>query len=170
MVKFIDPHVDVTGLDRLPDAHVLGCTLYGEARGSGLYELTAVGEVIMNRVGDGRYGRGIRGVCLKRKAFSCWWEDSKNRTMTLRMARCLLNGQRFETLADGLTWKKIAALLPGIIDGAFLPPSVPDCLHYHTVPDSQPEAWPKWARGRQPEVIMGPFKFYENVDGPTPKR
>jgi len=67
-------------LEKLPDVEILARTLYGEARNQGVEGLTAVANVINNRMlfVPKRYGVGIYGVCLKAKQFSCWNEKDAN--------------------------------------------------------------------------------------------
>ena len=68
-------------LDTPGNRQYLALTIWGEARGYGEIGMISVGNVIMNRVkaDKSRYGRGIKGVCHKRKQFSCWNEGDPNR-------------------------------------------------------------------------------------------
>lgn len=166
--KFRNPSEDIAGFDRLTDAQILALTIWGEARGSSLNAQLAVGEVIMNRVDDGRYGKGVRGVCLKRQAFSCWWEVSSNRERVIVMAIAVLGGGPFPTLAAKRAYQQIRALVPGIMDEVF-DRLVPGALHYHSVPGRKPALWPWWARGRVPDFTLEAFKFYVGIDD-APKR
>lgn len=166
--KFRNPSDDVAGFDRLTDAQILALTIWGEARGAAVPEQIAVGEVIMNRVDDGRYGNGVRGVCLKRLAFSCWWEISVNRDRVLEMAKAVVNGFAFPSLGAKRAYQQIAALVPGIMAESF-EHTVAGALHYHSVPDERPAAWPWWAKGKRPDYQLGAFKFYVGIDD-QPKR
>lgn len=166
--KFREPWFDVAGFHTLTDEQILTLTLWGEARGSRAEQQIALGEVIMNRVEDGRYGPGVRGVCLKRQAFSCWWEVSVNRDRVLTMATAVVNRERFPSEAAKLAYTQLLALAPGIMAGRF-EPLVGDALHYHSVPDDKPELWPWWSKGHKPAYVHGPFKFYVGIDD-RPKR
>lgn len=166
--KFRNPSEDIAGFDRLTDAQILALTIWGEARGSNLNAQLAVGEVIMNRVDDGRYGKGVRGVCLKRQAFSCWWEVSPNRERVIVMAIAVLGGLPFPTLAAKRGYLQINVLVPGILAESF-DRLVPGALHYHSVPDDKPALWPWWARGRVRDFTLEAFKFYVGIDD-APKR
>jgi N-acetylmuramoyl-L-alanine amidase len=68
-------------LDTPGNRRDLALTMWGEARGYGTLGMRAIGHVIMNRVKEDRsmFGRGIKGVCHKRKQFSCWNEGDPNR-------------------------------------------------------------------------------------------
>lgn len=166
--KFRNPSEDIAGIGRLTDAQILALTIWGEARGCEVPEQIAVGQVVMNRVVDGRYGPGIRGVCLKRQAFSCWWEISPNRERVIVMANAVADGRPFPNLAAKRNYLQIAALAPGIMAGSF--ELIHDALHYHSVPGDKPELWPWWSKGQVPSIILGPFKFYEGIDGPPKRR
>ena len=166
--KFRNPSDDVAGFDRLTDEQILTLTLWGECRGCRVDQQIALGEVIMNRVDDGRYGAGVRGVCLKRQAFSCWWEVSVNRTRVIEMATAVAVNVRFPSEAGKLAYTQLLSVAPGIMAGRF-EPMVADALHYHSVPDDKPELWPWWSKGRKPAYIHGPFKFYVGIDD-RPKR
>jgi spore germination cell wall hydrolase CwlJ-like protein len=60
------------------DVLYLAATLYGEARNQDREGLDAVAATIVNRAKDGNYGKGIVGVVLKYKQFSCWNPWDKN--------------------------------------------------------------------------------------------
>jgi N-acetylmuramoyl-L-alanine amidase len=64
-----------------PDLNVLAQTIWGEARQEGTKGMIAVGNVIKNRAEANKkmFGRGIKGVALKPKQFSCWNEGDPNR-------------------------------------------------------------------------------------------
>lgn len=166
MPTFEDPRKAVAGLETLSDRELLTCTLFGEIRGQSTEAVIGVGSVIMNRVHDGRYGRGLAGVVLRRKAFSCWWEVSKNRTEVLTMAGALCRLVRFPTLAMQLSYRRLFSLAPGIMDGSLRASGFhAGVLHYHAIPLNQPERWPKWARGVTPIASIDGTHFFENIDG-----
>lgn len=62
------------------DVDVLARTLYGEARGDGIAGMTAVANVVMNRVAAGHFpgGTSIAGVCQAPWQFSCWNANDPN--------------------------------------------------------------------------------------------
>lgn len=67
-------------LDTPGNRRDLALTMWGEARGYGTQGMRAIGHVIMNRVKEDKkwFGRGINGVCHKRKQFSCWNKGDPN--------------------------------------------------------------------------------------------
>jgi hypothetical protein len=167
--KFRNPSEDIAGFDRLTDAQILALTIWGEARGSSLNAQLAVGEVIMNRVDDGRYGKGVRGVCLKRQAFSCWWEVSPNRERVIVMAIAVLGGRPFPTLAAKRGYLQINALVPGIHGRVVRPVGAgAPCTTIVFLTTSR-RCGPWWAKGRVPDFTLEAFKFYVGIDD-APKR
>jgi len=58
----------------LSDTELMARTIWAEARGQGYAGQVAVANVILNRVNDSlkRFGKGVKGVLLKRWAFSCF--------------------------------------------------------------------------------------------------
>lgn len=54
------------------ERELLAKTLMAEAGGEGLQGMLAAGSVIQNRVANGNYGKGLRGVIMKPGQFSAW--------------------------------------------------------------------------------------------------
>jgi len=65
-------------LAKMRDVDVLARLLWGECRGELLRGQVAVACVVLNRVADGRFGRGIKGVCLRPWQFSCFNANDPN--------------------------------------------------------------------------------------------
>lgn len=62
------------------DWEVAGRTLFGEARNEPFEAQVAVAWVIRNRAAKpGWWGRGVTGVCLHDRQFSCWNDGDPNR-------------------------------------------------------------------------------------------
>jgi spore germination cell wall hydrolase CwlJ-like protein len=59
---------------QLTDHQLLSFYMYGEARGEELDDMLAVGSVVINRVKAKVFSNGIKGVVLKPRQFSCFWE------------------------------------------------------------------------------------------------
>lgn len=55
---------------------MLAQTILGEAEGEKFAGKLAVGNVIMNRLKDGRFGKNLAGVIKKPYQFSCWNKGS----------------------------------------------------------------------------------------------
>ncbi len=63
---------------------VLARTIWGEARGDGRAGMTAVANVVVNRVNKpGWWGHNIVQVCTAPWQFSCWNEGDPNRAKLL---------------------------------------------------------------------------------------
>ena len=62
------------------DEVLLARMIFGEARGRDCLdsERIAIGYVALNRIEEGRYGRGLRGVLLRRNQFHCFNENNDN--------------------------------------------------------------------------------------------
>lgn len=65
-------------LKGLDETELLARCIYGEARGEGIDGMSAVGHVVLNRREDGRFGKGLKGVILRSKQFSCFNTDDPN--------------------------------------------------------------------------------------------
>lgn len=130
------------------DVLVLAQTIYGEARGEwaaidgGLAALIAVGNVVMNRLQNGRlFGTTIRDVCLKPYQFSCWTD--LNRTAIQK--------------AEGPVW----ALCKEVAEGVALrewPDLTKGATHYYADSLAIP---PYWAKGQCVRVKIGHHLFFK---------
>lgn len=138
----------------LTEAQVLALTIWGEARGEGLEGMVAVGTVIANRVHDPqqRYGKGWKGVCLKKWQFSCWWVGDENGRLLQEMAG------RSEGYRDGVyTYSEAKAIADGLLAAG-------NAKHYMTSTLFE-QAPPPWAKNRIPDQALGEHLFFEGVDG-----
>ena len=73
-------------LANLADPEILARVVWGEARGESAEGRAAVAWVVKNRAAARTwYGRGISGVCLKPKQFSCLNSDDPNLAAILRL-------------------------------------------------------------------------------------
>lgn len=119
--------------------------MYGEARNQPNEGQIAVAWVIRNRVVDGRYGEGVRGVCLKSKAFSCWNYNPNDKNL-----------QKMQTTNAGLVQRNFVRL-------AFTAAQEDDptkgSKHYCRIDVS-----PAWARGKVPVLTIEAHAFYNNID------
>lgn len=78
--------------------------IFGECRGQGIYCMTAVGHVMMNRARanmDKRYGKGLWGVLNKRKQFSCLNKNDPN----LKVIKKAMSGKLKPGTKDAERWK-----------------------------------------------------------------
>lgn len=124
----------------------LARTIWGEARGEGQDGMTAVANVVMNRVKRPRYwGRNVDEVCLKPYQFSCWNQGDPN----LRKLQKLNAPDLLQPLS--LARAAIALQLPDITGGA---------THYYARNIPKP---PRWAENHRPCAIIGNHIFYNDI-------
>lgn len=125
---------------------ILARTIYGEARGEPFEGKIAVGHVILNRVKKGGWwGDSIARVCLKDKQFSCWNQADPN-------WRVLVEIDDRDRL-----FRECKAAAYGVVGRTFTD-ETKGATHYHTKTVS-----PTWSEGREPCVVIGNHKFFNNV-------
>lgn len=134
-------------------------TLYGEARGEGDAGMTAVADVIANRVGTAKvhveehdgdphplFGDGTFADCCKRhNQFSCWNPADPNLPKLLHVTignAAFLSAMRIAT----------AAVTGTLID------ETKGATHYRRV--GSPASW---ADGKEPCVVIGHHEFFNNI-------
>lgn len=102
-------------LDTPGNRRDLALTMWGEARGYGTLGMRAVGHVIMNRVeaNISMFGRGIHGVCHKRRHFSCWNADDPNHDLMEQLPNMS------ETNPDWIAFLKADQIAGKILAGVF---------------------------------------------------
>lgn len=119
-------------------------TLWGEARGEPDEGVKAVAHVILNRVGDGRWGPNAATVCLAPWQFSSWNEADPNRAKILRLRDDDSELARCQSL-----WGD-AHVEPDPTDGA--------CYYFA---DTMAEM-PSWAESMIETAHIGHHKFYRD--------
>lgn len=122
-------------------------TIACEASNQPHHVRVAVAAAILNRVADGRWGKTVAAVCLKRMQFSEWNADPANNANLERVA---------------LMWDDD----PVVIDCELAydqalsgPDPTGGCMWYKNV--GTPAAW---AAGKTPAVVLGVLEFYNNID------
>lgn len=132
---------------------ILARTLWGEARGEGQAGMSAVANVVCNRVAYARAQRGhdywwgntLVRVCQKPFQFSCWNENDPNRAQLLRVD----TDDPVFVLALRIARWAATGSLPDATGGA---------THYHAL-----SVAPKWALGQTPTAVVGRHVFYRLV-------
>ena len=125
------------------DIDVLARTLWGEARGEGREGMTAVANVVMNRVNSKRWPGTVAEVCQQPFQFSCWLSSDPNRSKLMAVTE---DDSAFK-IALEIAKYAVEEELFDITKGA---------NHYH--------AWsvsPSWAKGVNPVVYIGSHIFYK---------
>jgi spore germination cell wall hydrolase CwlJ-like protein len=127
------------------DLDVLTRTLFGECRGEREVGQIAVAWVIRNRAewpGKTWWGDTIADVCLKPSQFSCWLDSDPNRA-------------KLEALStDDPTYAKLYDIATRVLMCDVADPTG-GCTHYEVVGTGA-----KWAKGKEPKVIIGRHAFY----------
>lgn len=145
-----DPVVIRRRLARLVSGELLARLLWGESRGELLPGQVAVAAVVMNRVRDGRYGHGIKGVCLRPWQFSCFNNNDPNLPLLLQPPRHAPYRQ-CEIIAE----LAVKELLQDPTDGA---------THYYN-PETVPGGWPaSWDKSKMVDCgTIGRHSFWREL-------
>ena len=133
---------------RSRDVDILARTIWGEARGEGQLGREGVAAVVLNRLKRGqpdRFGATIAGVCLKSKQFSCWNSDDPNLEKLKRVDE---TDRHFRACIE-IAERTVNGTLSDPTNGSD---------HYHTISVS-----PGWSKEKQPAVVIGVHKFYNNI-------
>ena len=132
---------------------VLARTIYGEARGETVRGKEAVAAVVMNRLRRAtgqprRFGAGhtVESICRQPYQFSCWNAADANRPVIERVKA----GDAPFDCCVRIATRAVRNILADPTGGA---------THYHAI-----GAWPNWASGRTPAVIIGRHVFYKEID------
>lgn len=125
-------------------------TIFCEASGEPTEVKLGVAWVLVNRAVDGRWGRTISEVCLDRKQFSEWNDDSGNNANLKRMARA---GD-----ADAVLMECEEALRTALHSGNETDPTQ-GATHYHDTSIAPPD----WTEGAVRTVQLGKLVFYKGV-------
>lgn len=149
----------------MTDATALTCTLFGEAQGEPIQGQIAVGCVIRNRAiadfgKDGKpdwWGEGIKGVCLAKAQFSCWWERGQNTDRVYALAEALIQRQPVGANVFELRW-----VAEGIIGGALrdVTRAIGGADSYLTTTLLRTSP-PDWAKTFRPSVVIGNHTFFK---------
>lgn len=120
---------------------LLAAMMFGECRGQGAECMHAVGHVAMNRARlnlDKRYGRGLSGVVLRHKAFSCFLTSDPNKKVIDRA----LAGKLNPNTQTGKMWDLAVNISNELMHNP-RPDPTNGSTHYHA-----PYVNPKWANDR----------------------
>lgn len=121
-----DPRGPAPQMSKEEGIRLLALTMWGEARSDGPEAMKAVGHVIVNRIhSERKFGRNIKEVVWKRKAFSCWNPSDPNRQAMQNISR----------LPDGhlgkVRWEQALKIARKIVNGESSDPTN-GALFYHT--------------------------------------
>lgn len=130
---------------QLDEWEVLARTIYGEARGEPFKGQVAVAWTVKNRAArPGWWGRGIVGVCLARKQFSCWNPDDLNYRRVLSAS-----------LSDPLYLR--ALCIAGVVLMGDVSDPTGGATHYYAPADGVPP--PRWAKNMAVLRTIGAHVF-----------
>ena len=129
------------------DLDIFARTLYGEARCEygkvGIAALMAVGNVVLNRLGQKHFGASIADVCLKPWQFSCWNEKDP--------VRKVITG---DDLEKDPVFRVCQDVARGIAFSSW-PDLTKGSDHYHA-----DYCRPYWAKSQKLRVRLGRHLFY----------
>lgn len=130
------------------DRQIAAITCYCEASNASPDERRAVMHTFFNRVVDGRFGKTVASVCLKRYQFSEFNDDAADNANLERAANASDKDPIIlECLAD---FDAISAGQPDMTHGS---------THYH----DKSIAPPSWAIGATVTLNTNKFIFYKGV-------
>ncbi|BAE51216.1 cell wall hydrolase [Paramagnetospirillum magneticum] len=137
----------ISSYDTMPepdaDVDVVARTIWGEARGEGVTGMTAVANVIANRVAHpGWWGRGWRGVCLAPYQFSAWNANDPNLVKLSTVTTADPSFAAAVEIAAGAVYGTLADVTGG-------------ATHYHTL-----NIHPAWADELTQTARIGSHVFY----------
>lgn len=144
----------------LSDQNALLATLFGEARSEPIEGQIAVACVVRNRAANpGWWGQDVRGVCLAKWQFSCWWEERvENTRKTYALAESLHTASI--PVDEGTVLSQLLWVSSGVL-GHMLLDRTGGADHYLTAAYYRdPAKCPTWARGRTPVAALGNHLFF----------
>lgn len=128
-------------------ADILARTIGGEARGDGIEGMSAVANVVMNRVArPGWWGKSVKEICLKPYQFSAWDEGDPNRPIITAWD----TGFSIYREALDIATRALMGQLPDITNGG---------TSYYA---RSMKTLPKWAEGRTPCAEIGGHLFFND--------
>ena len=135
----------------------LVCTLLGEAAGELIDGQVAVACVIRNRATHPRWwGKDVKGVCLAKAQFSCWWEPGQNSDRVYALAAALHTGQA--ATGSRSTVGQLQWIAAGVLDDVLLD-NTGGADHYITS-DLLKRNPPAWAMGQRIVRRVGAHVFF----------
>lgn len=149
-------HPPHAALLSLSSVNLILVTLYGEARNQPIEAVAGVGNVILNRLQDGRWGDSIHAALLDWAEFSCLWAELGG----LNFVK-LLDFARGITALEAFTQreKQLHLIARGVIENALVD-NTRGATHYH----DHTIAPPFWAQPpAELTVKLGAFSFYRKV-------
>ena len=125
---------------RLSEKDIFALTIFGEAEGEPITDKIDVGSVILERVDHRDWdGKTVAEVCLKRKQFSCFNEDSRNYGKVLSIAE-----NWDAAYATNRALRECCRVAEGLLDGSI--PRTPEiaethCCQYATAAGAKAVSW-----------------------------
>ncbi|HWA00445.1 MAG TPA: cell wall hydrolase [Caulobacterales bacterium] len=133
------------------DVRLLAATAWAEARSEGEIGMRAVAHVVVNRVGEGRFGDSLNEVVLHPRQFSSWNRDDPNRPLALHPERYARSGVNLAT------WRVAQEVAREVLEGRSTDPTQ-GALFYHAR-----SIRPYWASAGVGKRIIGHHVFYADV-------
>ena len=133
------------------DVHLLAATAWAEARSEGEEGMRAVAHVVVNRVGNIRFGDNLSDVILHPKQFSAWNNGDPNRPLALNPEAYARSG------ANRDSWVQAQEVAREVLEHRSIDPTN-GALFYHTT-----AVHPYWATGAVGRHVIGHHVFYADV-------
>ena len=131
------------------EVDLMARTLWAEARGQSDKEMTAVANVIINRLLDGRWGSTVTDVIMFPWAFSCHYVKDKNHKMMRALDRSNFQFVRAENISREVLSGRLSGNLEDVANGA---------THYHAHYVN-----PRWASKKNVVAKFSGHVFYAEV-------
>ena len=133
------------------DVHLLAATAWAEARSEGEVGMRAVAHVVVNRVGQTRFGDNLSDVILHPKQFSAWNLGDPNRPLALHPEAYAHSGLNHDT------WITAQNVAREVLEGRSEDPTN-GALFYHAS-----SIRPYWAAAGTGRQVIGHHVFYADV-------
>lgn len=140
----------MTDTDAFSDLEILACTLLGESEDLGEQGMTGTALTIVNRAAadlDWLGGTTLRGVCLQKSQYDCWWpqdnNDDRQRILLIASTNPLYGPY---VVAQGVAKEALSGILTDFTHGA---------VSYY-----DPPAFPFWAKGKTPCYVEGARNYF----------
>lgn len=140
----------------MSDTEVLARTIWAEARNGGAVGMANVAHVIVNRATNPRWwGNTIRGVCLARSQFSCWWVADVNQKRML------------EALPADPSYASALRIAGQAVEGQLGPDPTKGADHYYAPRGMDGGNVPRWADPAKLTLESKGHRFYR-LELPAP--
>lgn len=140
-----------TGKSMNGNQYLLAQTILGEAEGENWSGKLAVANVIMNRLEDGRFGKNLKEVILKKYQFSCWNKGSPR-------IKVMENPKRY---TDIDTWEQCRVVAKLVLERDVCDKTKGSLYYVHKNISKRP---PKWLQEMDIVIAIDSHVFYRDPE------